>query len=83
MITLKEQCLQAIENELTEGKRFVSIETLDTGEHNEMMFLCTKEHLIQLIENNFDDNLHGAVPNGVTTTIVGWEFIDAPVAESE
>lgn len=83
MITLKEQCIQSINNELTEGKKFVSIETLDTGEYNEMTFLCTKEHLVQIIQDNFDDNLHGAVPNGVTTTIVGWKFIDEPVAESE
>lgn len=78
MITLKEQCLQAIENELTVGKRFKSIEWLDTGEYNEMLFLCTKEHLVQIIQDNFDDNLKGAVPNGYATTIVGWEFIEEP-----
>lgn len=74
-MTLKEQLIKEIIHMPTD-KRLKTVETLSTGEYNEMTFLCTKERLIQVIEDNFDDNLKGSVPNGCETTIVGWEFIE-------
>lgn len=73
MITLKEQLIQEIIN-MAEDARLKTIEQLDTGEYNEMLFECTKESLLQIIGDLFDDNLHGCVPNGRPTTIVGWEI---------
>lgn len=75
MITLKEQLIQEIRY-LPREKTIKTIETLDTGEYNEMTFQCSQESLLQIINNLFDDNLHGCVPNGVPTTINGWEAVD-------
>lgn len=74
MITLKEQLLQDIKN-APKGFQFKTIETLDTGEHNEREFSIEEYRLVLIINNYFDDNLHGAFPNDVSTTIKGWEFM--------
>ena len=73
MITLKEQLLLDILN-AKEGFSFKTIETLDNGEYNERTFVTEEYRLSQLINNYFDDNLHGALPNDIGTTIKGWEF---------
>lgn len=70
MLTLKEQLIQEIIH-MAEDARLKTIEQLDTGEYNEMLFECAKESLLQIISDLFDDNLHGCVPNGIPTTIVG------------
>ena len=73
MLTLKEQLIQEIAH-MTEEARLMTIEQLDTGENNEMLFECAKESLLQIISDLFDNNLHGCVPNGRPTTIIGWEI---------
>jgi len=74
MITLKEQFINDIRQSPSESK-FKTIEVLDTGENNEMVWECSHESMLIILSSRFDDNLHGSVPNGVTTTIQGWEII--------
>ena len=76
-MTLKEQLIQEIRY-MPLDKRLKTVETLSTGEYNEMTFLCPQESLLMIINNLFDDELNGAVPGGLLTKIVGWEVIDIP-----
>lgn len=73
MVTLKEQLIQDIRY-AQPGFVFKTIERLDDGRKNEMTFDCAEDVLVIIISNYFDDHLHGAVPNGLQTTIIGWEF---------
>lgn len=75
MLTLKEQLIQEIRY-MPREKTLKTVEKLDTGEYNEMTFMCSQESLLLIINNSFDDELHGSVPSGVHTTIIGWEIID-------
>lgn len=74
-MTLKEQLIQEIRY-MPLDKRLKTIETLSTGEYNEMTFLCPQESLLMIINNLFDDELNGAAPGGFPTKIVGWEVIE-------
>lgn len=73
-MTLKEQLIQEIRH-MPLDKRLKTVETLATGEYNEMIFLCPQESLLMIINNLFDDELNGAAPGGQPTKIVGWEII--------
>lgn len=77
MVTLKEQLIQDIRY-AQPGFVFKTIERLDDGRTNIMTFDCAEDVLVQIISNYFDDNLHGAVPGGLETTIIGWEFNYSP-----
>lgn len=75
MYTLKQQLIDEI-NQLEENQRLITVERLATGERNEMTFYCSKEELLKIINDNFDDNLNGQVPGGVLTKINGWGFLN-------
>lgn len=74
-MNLKTQLIREIE-ELKENQRLITVERLATGERNEMTFYCSKEKLLEIINNNFDDDLNGQVPGGVLTKINGWGFLN-------
>lgn len=74
MVTLKEQFIIDIRM-APEESVFKTIEVLDTGEQNEMTWMCSHEEMIIILSSRFDDNLHGSVPSGYTTTIKGWEIL--------
>jgi len=75
MITLKVQLLNEIKN-MPDNTFLKTIEVLSTGEKNTMTFFTSKENLYNLINENFNDNLIGKVPNGLDTSIKGWEVVD-------
>lgn len=75
MITLKEQLIQDIRY-MPRNKELKTIETLYTGDYNEMIFSCPQEELLLIINNSFDDNLNGINPGGIKTKINGWDFVD-------
>lgn len=74
-MTKKEELLQEINN-LNEIQTIRTIEVLDNGENNSMTFLCSKTRLHEIINDYFDDVLHGCVPNGVPTTILSWIVVE-------
>lgn len=71
---MRDRLLNDIRN-MQDNTHLRTTEILDTGEQNNMTFVCSKEHLLDMINSCFNDNLQGAVPNGLPTTIVSWEFI--------
>lgn len=64
----KEQLIQELQTEFLDHL-VIFVEILDDGQelHREMM--ASREHIIQLIETYFDDNLHGHFKDEVYTTI--------------
>lgn len=71
----KEELIQTIEA-LQEGQTIRTHEILSTGENNRMMFMCSIDSLLRIIDTRFDDNLQGLVPGGVATQIIDWEIVD-------
>ena len=60
-----------VENDV--GKvEFVLYEILDTKEKNTRRVILRKETITRLINNHFDDELHGNFNDDVMTTIIGF-----------
>ena len=59
-------------NNIPSDKKVVFVERLDTGQRNMRTMNCSKEKVLEIISNYFDDNLHGHVRDNVMTTIVSY-----------
>lgn len=67
-MTKKEEMIKAIKELHSDlGVRFV--EELDDGRLNERTIQGERENLIKILEDNFDDELHGHFNDEVYTTI--------------
>lgn len=55
-------------------KLIVFIEVLDTGQKNNRTMDCSKEKVLEILNNYFNDNLHGHVCDNVMTTIVSYQI---------
>lgn len=56
---------------------FLSIETLDILGPNVRGVHSTKAMMLDRLEHNFDDNLHGSFRDGVLTTIVSMDVLSS------
>jgi len=59
-------------NSIPIDKKITFVERLDNGQNNKRTMNCSKEELLEIISNYFDDNLHGHVYDNVMTTIVSY-----------
>lgn len=73
MLTMKQQLIQELQT-LEENQILVTIETLSTGDYNEMTWIMSKDKIIHEIENGFNEFLQGKISTGQLTTIEGWRF---------
>ena len=59
-------------NRLPSDKMIVFVEILDTGQRNKRTMSCSKERVLEILNDYFDDNLHGHVVDKRMTTIVSY-----------
>lgn len=59
-------------NRLPSDKKIVFVEVLDTGQNNKRTMSCSKERVLEILNDYFDDNLHGHVVDKRMTTIVSY-----------
>ena len=69
---MKKSDLINVVNALQDNQHIVFVEKLDSGENNKRTMGCSKEKVLDIINNYFDDNLHGHVRDHVMTTIVSY-----------
>jgi hypothetical protein len=65
----KQDLIEHIKTNNLEDK-LMFIEHLDDGRTNHRMIEATREHIIGVLEANFDDDLHGHFGDNVMTTII-------------
>ena len=66
----KTELVEYINNNVSDINGKIIVERLDDGRLNFRTLMCTKEHFINLLNNNFNDTLHGDYGDGVKTTIL-------------
>ena len=64
--------LIGVVNDLQDTQHIVFVEKLDSNENNKRTMGCSKEKVLDILNNYFDDNLHGHVRDNVMTTIVSY-----------
>lgn len=64
----KQKLIQELQTKFLDHQ-VIFIEMLDTGKTLHRSMFATRQHIISLIEEYFDDNLHGHFKDEVYTTI--------------
>ena len=64
--------LVEVVNALQDNQHIVFVEKLDSNENNKRTMGCSKEKVLDILNDYFDDNLHGHVRDNVMTTIVSY-----------
>lgn len=68
----KQELLDIIEEKVTDENLISFIEILDDGRYNERLMRTYKEDVIRIVNDLFDENLHGHVGDGIMTTIIAY-----------
>lgn len=76
----KQELIQHIKD-LKEGYGVTFSELLDDGRRNERMVIGSKEKLIKVLEEKFDDELHGHFGDNVMTTIQALQIYIMSITE--
>lgn len=81
-MTRKEELIQELKTQHLD-KMVIFVEDLDDGRRNFREMFASRSHIISLIEEYFDDNLHGHFKDKIMTTILNATYQDKLFEETQ
>jgi len=80
-MTRKEMLIEELKTQHLD-KMVIFVETLDDGRQNFRRMIASREHIIGILKEEFDDELHGSFKDDVYTTILNATYEEKEFEDS-